>query len=166
MSSWCPTSIALVITRFNLQLSPKCIIMKSHRLRDTSSWDLAGSEFHSGMVQGKKLSFIVSVEVDYLSQILDRVCSSSSWGWGQGRGGVVKLATGISTRPCMILNITVTCDSLLYVWSVSQLMSSSMSITLPMFRYVWCILLPASGPSLSFSLPGYSVRAPYIWSVV
>ena len=43
--------------------------------------------------------------------------------------GTTKSAAGISTRPLMIFNIIVTCDLAFLVSSVSQLMSSSMSVT-------------------------------------
>ena len=88
------------------------------------------------MVQGKKLYFKVSVEVAYCLSFLpwcDFVLVEA---------GVTKSAAGISTRPIMILNIIVTCDLALLVSSVSQLRSSSMSVTLLVFQGKQVIFKP------------------------
>ena len=109
-------------------------------MKDTKSGasaKVAGREFHNGMVQGKKLYFKVSVEVAYCLSFLpwcDLVLVEA---------GVTKSAAGISTRPLMILNIIVTCDLDLLVSSVSQLWSSSMSVTLLVFLYLFVAYLAA-----------------------
>ena len=109
------------------------------------------------MVQGKKLYFKVSVDVAYCLSFFpwcDLVLVEA---------GVTKSAAGISTRPLMIINIIVTCDLALFVSSVSQLRSSSMSVTLLVFpisicSVTCCSLLDHLYPFLCLD----GVRAPYI----
>ena len=121
-----------------------------------ASAKVAGREFHNGMVQGKKLYFKVSVDVAYCLSFLpwcDLVLVEAG----------VTSAAGISTRPLMILNIIVTCDLDLLVSSVSQLRSSSMSVTLLVFLYLFVAYLAARlldhlYPFLCLD----GVRAPYI----
>ena len=109
-------------------------------MKDTKSGasaKVAGREFHNGMVQGKKLYFKVSVDVAHCLNFLpwcDLVLVEA---------GVTKSAAGISTRSLMILNIIVTCDLDLLVSSVSQLRSSSMSVTLLVFLYLFVAYLTA-----------------------
>ena len=109
-------------------------------MKDTKSGasaKVAGREFHNGMVQGKKLYFKVSVDVAYCLSFLP---------WSDlvlVEAGVTKSAAGVSTRPLMILNIIVTCDLDLLVSGVSQLRSSSMSVTLLVFLYLFVAYLAA-----------------------
>ena len=88
-------------------------------------------------MQGKTLYFKVSVDVAYCLSFLpwcDFVLVEA---------GVTKSAAVISTRPFMILNIIVNCDLALLVSSVSQLRSSSMSVTLLVFLYLFVAYLAA-----------------------
>ena len=94
--------------------------------------------FHSGMVQGKKLFLKMSEEVE--------ICLSF-FAWCAlvlVEAEVTKSAARISTKPWVILYIIVTCNLALLVSSVSQVRSSSMSVTLFVFRYLLVAYLAAA----------------------
>ena len=68
-----------------------------------------GREFHSGMVQGKKLFLKVSEEVEICISFIEWCALVLV------EAGVTKSAAGISTKPWVILYIMVTCDLALLV---------------------------------------------------
>ena len=125
------------------------LLLEEYQVRSLSYGSWKGVP--SGMVQGKKLFLKVSEEVEICISFIEWCALVLV------EAGVTKSAAGISTKPWVILYIMVTCDLALLDSSVSQLRSSSMSVTLLLFRYLFVAYLAARRWTISILSFAWSV---------